>query len=221
VLNPTTRQVAGTIGVPLGDVQIKFADDGEIMIKTDALFSSYYKNDEATKEAFKDGWFLTGDIGELTTDGYVKITDRKKDIIITSAGKNVAPQKIENALKLQKHISNAMVVGDKRKFLTAVISIDREAFLLELNSLNISSKPNYEELATNPLVYEIIEAEIKATNGELASYESIKGFIIAPSDFSIENGHMTPSLKLKKKIILKTYEKEVDALYNKLEGGKD
>jgi long-chain acyl-CoA synthetase len=221
VLNPPTRQVAGTIGVPLGDVQIKFADDGEIMLKTDALFSYYYKNDEATKEAFKDGWFVTGDIGELTPDGYVKITDRKKDIIITSAGKNVAPQKIENALKLQKHISNAMVVGDKRKFLTAVISIDREAFLLELDSLNISSKPNYEELATNPLVYEIIEAEIKTTNGELASYESIKGFIIAPSDFSIENGHMTPSLKLKKKIILKTYEREIDALYNKLEGAKD
>lgn len=217
VLNPPTRQIPGTIGVPLGDVQIKFADDGEIMLKTDALFSHYYKNEEATKEAFIDGWFLTGDIGELTVDGYVKITDRKKDIIITSAGKNVAPQKIENALKLQKHISNAMVVGDKRKFLTAIISVDRDVFLQELDSLEVTSKPSYEELATHPKVYQIIEEELQATNRGLASYESIKGFIIAPSDFTIENGHLTPSLKLKKKIILKTYANEVDALYKKLE----
>lgn len=221
ILNPPARQIPGTIGVPLGDVQVKFADDGEIMLKTDALFSYYYKNEDATKEAFTDGWFLTGDIGEVTIDGYVKITDRKKDIIITSAGKNVAPQKIENALKLQKHISNAMVVGDKRKFLTAVISIDRDAFLAELDTLGITSKPSYEELAIHPKVYEIIEEELKATNKELASYESIKGFIIAPSDFAIENGHLTPSLKLKKKIILKSYANEIDALYNRLEGNKD
>ena len=217
VLNPPARQIPGSIGVPLGDVQIKFADDGEIMIKTDALFSYYYKNEEATKEAFLDGWFLTGDIGELTVDGYIKITDRKKDIIITSAGKNVAPQKIENILKLQPHISNAMVIGDKRKFLTAIISIDRELFLQELDTLEITSKPTYEELALNPKVYAIINEELKASNKDLASYESIKGFIIAPNDFSIENGHLTPSLKLKKKIILQSYGKEIDALYNKLE----
>jgi long-chain acyl-CoA synthetase len=217
ILNPPARQIPGTIGVPLGDVQIKFAEDGEILLKTDALFSYYYKNAEATKEAFQDGWFLTGDIGELTTEGYVKITDRKKDIIITSAGKNVAPQKIENILKLQKHISNVMVVGDQRKFLTAVISIDREAFLSELDILDITDRPSYEQLAVHPKVYEIINEELKSANKELASYESIKGFIIVPSDFTIENGQMTPSLKLKKKIIIQTYIKEIDALYNKLE----
>lgn len=216
MLNPPSRQIPGTIGVPLGDVQVKFADDGEIMIKSDALFTDYYKNEEATKEAFRDGWFLTGDIGELTVDGYVKITDRKKDIIITSAGKNVAPQKIENLLKLEKHISNVMVVGDQRKFLTAVISIDREAFLDEVELLGMSGHPTYEELTTNERVHEIIGNEIKNANHELASYESVKGFIIAPTDFSIENGHMTPSLKLKKKIILKTYAKEIDALYKNL-----
>ncbi len=212
ILNPPVRQIPGAIGLPLGDVQVKFAEDGEIMLKTEALFSQYYKNEEATKEAFKDGWFLTGDIGELTTDGYVKITDRKKDIIITSAGKNVAPQKIENILKLQKHISNAMVVGDKRKFLVAIISIDREAFIDEMGS-----NKTYEELASDSHVYEILDKEVSIANAELASFESIKGFIVAPSDFTIENGQMTPSLKLKKKVILKTYEKEVDALYKKLE----
>ena len=217
ILNPVVRQVPGAIGLPLGEVQVKFAEDGEIMLKTQALFSHYYKNETATQEAFRDGWFLTGDIGELTVDGYVKITDRKKDIIITSAGKNVAPQKIENALKLSKHISNAMVVGDRRKFLVAIISIDREAFMDELDSLGVGSTPTYEDLATNSHVYEIIDAEIAETNKDLAQFETIKGFFIAPNDFTVENGHITPSLKLKKKVILKTYEKEVDALYKKLE----
>lgn len=217
ILNPVVRQIPGTIGLPLGDVQVKFASDGEIMLKTQALFSNYYKNETATKEAFDDGWFLTGDIGELTKDGYVKITDRKKDIIITSAGKNVAPQKIENILKLQKHISNAMVVGDKRKFLIAIISIDREAFLDELEGLGIMGRPAYEGLACEPKIYEIIDQQIKEANKELASYESIKGFFIASSDFTVENGQITPSLKLKKKVILNAYTKEIDALYKRLE----
>ncbi len=217
ILNPPVRQIPGAIGLPLGDVQVRFAADGEIMLKTDALFSQYYKNEVATKEAFLDGWFLTGDIGELTTDGYVKITDRKKDIIITSAGKNVAPQKIENELKLQKHISNAMIVGDQRKFLIAIVSIDRDVFIEELAQLGISGNPDYKELSEHPKVFEIIDQELQAVNSNLASFESIKGFILVPSDFSVENGQITPSLKLKKKVILKTYLKEVDALYKKLE----
>lgn len=217
ILNPPVRQIPGAIGLPLGEVQVKFAADGEIMLKTEALFSEYYKNKEATKEAFSDGWFLTGDVGELTRDGYIKITDRKKDIIITSAGKNIAPQNIENIIKLQKHISNAMLVGDKRKFVVAIISLDRDSFLGELSSLGIQNTPTYEELASNPEVYKVIDRELSAVNHELASFESIKGFFIAPSDFSVENGHITPSLKLKKKIILKAYAREIDALYKKLE----
>lgn len=218
IINPVVRQIPGSIGLPIGDVQVKFADDGEILLKTEALFSQYYKNEAATKEAFNnEGWFMTGDIGELTNDGYVKITDRKKDIIITSAGKNVAPQKIENILKLQKHISNAMVVGDKRKFLIAIVSIDREAFLEELESLGIAGRPSYEELALEPKIVKAIEDEIALANKELASFESIKGFFIAPNDFTVESGQLTPSLKLKKKVILNTYKKEIDALYKKLE----
>lgn len=217
ILNPVVRQVPGAIGLPLGEVQVKFADDGEIMLKTQALFSNYYKNEAATKEAFRDGWFLTGDIGELTVDGYVKITDRKKDIIITSAGKNVAPQKIENRLKLEKHISNAMVVGDKRKFLVAIISIDQDIFNDELSELGISGKPGYSDLTTNSKVYEVIDQEIAAVNKELAQFETIKGFYIAPHDFTIENGQITPSLKLKKKVIFTTYQDEIDALYKKLD----
>lgn len=221
VLNPAVRQIPGTIGIPIGDVQVKFADDGEIMLKTAALFSHYYKNEEASAESFKDGWFLTGDIGELTSDGYIRITDRKKDIIITSAGKNVAPQKIENILKLQKHISNAMIVGDKRKFLIAVVSIDREAFFDELDAMGISGRPDYEELASDHRIFEVIESEIKEVNKDLAQFEKIKGFFIAANDFTVENGQITPSLKLKKKVILKTYAKEIDAMYEKMESKAD
>jgi len=211
------KQIPGSIGLPLGDVQIQFADDGEIMIKTEALFGAYYKDEQATSQAFKDGWFLSGDIGEITPEGYIKITDRKKDIIITSGGKNVAPQKIENQLKLEKHIANAMIVGDKRKFLIAVICLDREAFIPMQAELNLEPNFSHEDLYRLPQVITLIENEVAHVNAELPSYEKIKGFYIAPSDFTVENGHITPSLKLKKKVILKTYEKEIDALYHELE----
>jgi long-chain acyl-CoA synthetase len=188
------------------------------MIKTEAMFSHYHKNDPATKEAFNGDWFLTGDIGEISVEGYIRITDRKKDIIITSAGKNIAPQKIENMLKLQKHISNALVIGDRRKFVTAIISIDPDAFKDELQSLGLDNDSSYETLASNPQINAIIDVEIHNTNKDLASYESIKGFFIAPHDFTVENGHITPSLKLKKKIVMKAYAKEIDNLYHRLEG---
>lgn len=216
-LNPVVKQIPGSIGLPLGDVKIQFADDGEIMIKSEALFSQYYKDEKSTEAAFKDGWFLSGDIGEITPEGYIKITDRKKDIIITSGGKNVAPQKIENLLKLKKYISNAMIVGDKRKFLVAIICLDREAFIPEQTNLNLMPNFTHEDLAKLPKVQELIEKEISETNAELPNFEKIKGFFIAPNDFTVENGHITPSLKLKKKVILKTYEEEVEKLYHDLD----
>lgn len=217
-LNPTVKQIAGSIGLPLGDVKIQFADDGEIMIKSAALFSQYYKDEKSTQEAFNsDGWFLSGDIGEITPEGYIKITDRKKDIIITSGGKNVAPQKIENLLKLRKHISNAMIVGDKKKFLIAVICLDREAFIPLQAELGLLPNFTHEDLAKHVNVLNLIEKDIELTNAELPNFEKIKGFFITPNDFTVENGHITPSLKLKKKVILKTYEEEIDKLYNDLD----
>ncbi|MBT7766314.1 MAG: long-chain fatty acid--CoA ligase, partial [Bdellovibrionales bacterium] len=155
VLNPLGRQIAGTVGVPLNNVKMKFAEDGEILLKTDAMFSEYYKNEEATKEALKDGWLYTGDIGELDEHGHLKITDRKKDIIITSAGKNIAPQKIEGLMKLKPHISHFMVIGDQHKYLTAIVGIEKEPFLDDFDKLGIDRTISVEEMSKHPEIRQL------------------------------------------------------------------
>lgn len=213
-LNPPHRQIAGTVGIPIGDVELKIADDGEILIKSDALLREYYKNSEATGEALQDGWFCSGDIGEITKEGYLRITDRKKDIIITAAGKNVAPQRIENIMKLEKHISHMMVVGDQKKFLTAIIGIEKEAFSDDYEALGLSPNVTIEEMSKNKSVIELIQTEIERGNTQLASFETIKKFIIAPQELSVDTGHLTPSLKLKKKVLMKEFEQEINNLYN-------
>ena len=213
VLNPAHKQVAGSVGLPIGDVQIKLADDGEILIKTDALLREYYKNKEETDAVLIDGWFYSGDIGIFDEHGFLKITDRKKDIIITAGGKNVAPQKIENMMKNKKHISHFMVIGDQKKYLTAVIGIEKEVFLEELESLELNTTSSIEEISKSSKVYSIIEAEIEEINQDLPSFETIKKFIIAPDEFSVEGGELTPSLKLKKKILIDRYSSIIDAMY--------
>lgn len=213
-VNPVRKQISGSVGLPLGDVKVKIARDGEILIKTEALFTSYYKNDDASKSVFtEDGWFQTGDIGVINSNGYLSITDRKKDIIITSGGKNVAPQKIENLLKSTKYISNAMVVGDQRKYLSVVLTIDTSSILLKLEDLGINSNSTTKELANNKQIIELLLSEIEPINKHLAKFETIKKIFIAPEDFSVENGMLTPSLKLKKKVIYEYYKNNIDAMY--------
>lgn len=213
VLNPLSKQVAGTVGRPLGDVQIKFAPDGEILVKTEALFCEYLKNQEATDEAFtEDKWFKTGDIGEFTPGGFLKITDRKKDIIITSGGKNVAPQKIENAAKLQPHISQCQVIGDKQKYLTALIGIDKESFAKDFDRLQISPDLSLKEIAAHPEVHEIISSELEIINSKLARFETIKNYYILPIELTTDN-YLTPSLKVRKKELLKDFAPQVQAMY--------
>lgn len=213
VLNPLSKQIPGTVGTPLGEVQIAFASDGEILIKSQALFTEYYKNPEATKESFENDWFKSGDIGELTSEGYLRITDRKKDIIITSGGKNVAPQKIENMMKTRPLISDFMVIGDKRKFLSAIVAIDKSDFLEKLEELGLPRSCDLSDIANHTKVKELIGEQIQIVNENLAQYESIKKFYISPVAFSIENGLITPSLKLRKKEILKKFSSEIDAMY--------
>ncbi len=197
VLNPFERQKPGKVGKPIGDVQIKFAHDGEILVKSKALFSHYYKDQKATDKAINpEGWFHTGDIGKFDNDGFLKITDRKKDIIITSGGKNIAPQKIENLLKLSENIEHCAIIGDKRKFLTALI---------------IPPTQNSEKEKSD--ITSLIKTDIELVNTKLAKFETIKKFEILDIEVSTDN-YLTPSLKLKKSVLLKDFKAKIDALYN-------
>lgn len=212
-VNPMSKQVLGTVGKPIGDVEISFKEDGEILIRSEALFSGYYKNEEETQKVLdKDGWFSSGDIGEFTKEGFLKITDRKKDIIITSGGKNVAPQKIENMLKLSPFISQVVIVGDQKKYLTALVGIEKEAYLTKLSELNLEESISFNELVNHSLINQIVKDEIEKVNDELASFESIKNFQILPIELTVEN-YLTPSLKVKKKLVLKDYENLINAMY--------
>lgn len=211
-LNPLQKQVAGTVGRPIGDVQFSFGPDGEILIKSDALLKEYYKNPEATADALQNGWFHSGDIGEFTPDGYLKITDRKKDLIKTSGGKYIAPQKLENAAKTQPHISHMVAIGDGKKFVTALIGIEKERFLNQLEDLGLPSDCSVADLAQNEKVKEIIGKEIDAINQDLAQFETIKRFTIIPEEFTIEN-YLTPSLKIKRKVVSGKYSSIIEAMY--------
>lgn len=212
--NPISKQIPGSVGKPIGDSQIKFADDGEILIKSKTLMREYYKNPEATKESLTDdGWLLSGDIGHCDQEGFLYITDRKKDIIITAAGKNVAPQKIENMLKTKKYVSNAMIVGDKRKYLTAVIAIEKNSFKGQLEEFGLAEDASLVEIAKSPKINQCIQEKIDQVNSELASFEKIKTFFISPLEFNVESGHLTPSMKLKKKHILNEFQQEIELMY--------
>lgn len=203
----------GTVGKPLGDSEFKIAPDGEILVRGSVVFKEYYRDPAATKTAFsEDGWFLSGDIGEISDRGFVKITDRKKELIVTSAGKNVAPQKIENLLKSQRFISQVIVCGDKQKFLGALITLNQDDILNWAKISGISFS-NFEELIKKEPVIKLIADKVKVVNSQLASFETIKTFRLIPAEFTTETGELTPSLKLKRKVILSKYQEYVDELF--------
>jgi long-chain acyl-CoA synthetase len=207
------RNRPGSSGKAIPNVELKIAADGEILARGPCVMQGYFKNPEATREVLSaDGWFSTGDIGYLDDDGYLFITDRKKDLIKTAAGKFVAPQPIENALKSSPYLLNAMVVGDERKFVVA---------LLVPNAVTISAKAAEEgikfasntEMAAHPWVQALIESEVQRLTPHLAQYESIKRFALLPEDFTFDNGSLTFTLKLKRRIVEQHYRKVIDELY--------
>ncbi len=211
-LNPLYKQLPGTVGKPIGDVQIKIAKDGEVLVKTKALFTQYYKDEQSTAEAMEDEWFKTGDIGEITPHGHLKITDRKKDIIITSGGKNISPQKIENLMKLQKYTSHFIVVGDKRSYLTGLVGIEKENFLDILDKLGLEASSSISQIALNEHVFALIQNEINEVNSHLAQFEAIKKFQILPVELTTYN-YLTPSLKVRKKVLLNEYATLIEQMY--------
>jgi long-chain acyl-CoA synthetase len=202
----------GSVGKPVGEAKIKIAEDGEILIKSRKVMKQYYKNPEATAEVFTDGWFHTGDIGELSKAGDLTITDRKKDLIKTAGGKYIAPQKLEGLLKLHPIISNVLIHGDKQKFVVALVTLDKD-YLLKFAQQHSVSYPDYETLTQSKPVLEAVRKAVAETNSQLASYESIKRFKVLGTDFTIESGELTPSLKVKRKILDQKYSKEIQQLY--------
>jgi long-chain acyl-CoA synthetase len=202
----------GTVGKVLPGVEVKFASDGEIWARGPNVMKGYFKKEEETKEAFEDGWFKTGDIGYLDADGYLIITDRKKDIIVTAGGKNVAPQPIENTIKTSPYIANAVVVGSGRKFVSALIVPDFDKLVNYAREQNISfSDPK--ELLTKPEIYDFFMEEIERLTPHLASYEKIKKITLLEKDFEIEAGEITPTLKVRRKIVEEKYKPLIDKMY--------
>lgn len=203
----------GTVGKPIGDVQVKFAEDGEILVRSKKVMRGYYKNPKATEDVFDDqDYFKTGDIGELDAQGFLRITDRKKDLIKTAGGKFVAPQKLENLLKLNKNISNVLIHGDKKKYIVSLVTLNQER-IVEFAKQHMISFPTFEELSKHPKVKDLIRNAVAQANSALASFETIKNFAILPTDFTIETGELTPSLKVKRKFCDQKFEAEIRALY--------
>jgi long-chain acyl-CoA synthetase len=188
----------GTVGPPLPNFEVEIADDGEILIRSETVFAGYYGDEEATRAVLDaDGWLHSGDVGELDEDGFLRITDRKKDIIVTAGGKNVAPQNLENALKSDKLVSQALVIGDRRPYLIALIALDEEE----------AAKLAEPERAA------AIEKLVDSVNAGLSRFEQIKRFAILPRDFSAEHGEVTPTLKLKRRVVETNFADEIEALY--------
>jgi len=212
-VNRPDRFKFGTVGLPLDCCEIRIAEDGEILARGDNVANGYYRRPEATAEAWDpQAWFHTGDIGEVDAEGFLRITDRKKDLIKTSGGKYVAPQKIENLLKMQPHVSQAVVIGDNRKYCVALITLDQEELARWLAGRGIEDvRP--ETAATDADVQALVQTEVDEVNRHLASFESIKYFRILPGDFSPESGELTPSLKVKRKVVAQRYGPVIEEMY--------
>ena len=189
----------GTVGKPLPGVELEFADDGEILIRSNTVFAGYYRDDEATRATLDEQGFVhTGDVGHLDEDGFLVITDRKKDIIVTAGGKNVAPQNLENELKAHRVISQVLVVGDRKPYVAALITVDPES----THGLSESD------------VHDAVQGAVDSVNSERSRFEQIKRFTVLPREFSLEEDEMTPTLKLRRKVILDHFAREFAALYD-------
>jgi long-chain acyl-CoA synthetase len=202
----------GTVGKPSPGIEIKIAPDGEILARGPNIMKGYYKMEAETREVMEGGWFHTGDIGHFDADGFLVITDRKKDLLVTSGGKNIAPQPIENLLKTSPYIANAVVLGDRRRFISALIVPDFDK-LREFARKQGIAFSSVEELCRDRRVVDFLKEEVDRATPLLASYERVKRIAVLPRDFEIEKGEMTPSLKVRRASVASEYQGLIDALY--------
>lgn len=202
----------GSVGRALEQTEIRLLEDGELLVRGPQVMQGYFQDEPGTAETLVDGWLKTGDIARIDEEGYVYIVDRKKELIVTAGGKNIAPQPLENELKLDKYISQAFVYGDRRPYLVALLTpnLDR---LIELGQDQCLDYLDIEELVSNQKVRELFAERIGLLNARLPPYESIKKFGLLPRDFSVEGGELTPTLKLRRKVIHDKYRERIDALY--------
>jgi long-chain acyl-CoA synthetase len=211
-LNGPGASRIGTVGRTVGDQQIHIAPDGEILVRGSNVMSGYYRLKKDTAEAIFDGWFHTGDIGELDSDGFLTITDRKKDLLVTSSGKNVAPQPIENRLRSIPYLENVVVIGDHRNFISALVVPNRDALAGYARAHNIPFETS-DELPGKPEIHKMVMTEIERLQQDLAPYEKIKKFAFLDAEFSVEGGELTPTLKVRRKVVQKKFEAVIDRLY--------
>ncbi|UCF92592.1 MAG: AMP-binding protein [Desulfobacterales bacterium] len=202
----------GAVGEPLDGVEIKIADDGEILVKSPGVFKGYFKNPRATAETIVEGWLHTGDIGEIDADGYLKITDRKKDIIVTAGGKNITPQYIENKLKASIYINDAVIIGDRRKYLTCLIMIDEDNVVKYAQDHKIQFS-TYKDLTQNAAIEKLIRSEVDAVNQTVSRVEQVKKFAILPKKLYEEDGEVTPTMKVKRKYVHQAFRELIEAMY--------
>ncbi|TDC14062.1 long-chain fatty acid--CoA ligase [Actinomadura bangladeshensis] len=212
VNRPTAIKI-GTVGRPIPGVDIRIADDGEVLVRGINVLRGYWNNEAATKEALEDGWFHTGDLGSLDEDGFLRITGRKKEILVTAAGKNVAPAPLEDRLRAHPLISQCLVVGDGRKFISALVTLDEEALGPWKAQHGKSEAMSVDDLRRDPDVIAEVEAAVAAANKSVSQAEAIKKYVILGVDFTEEAGHMTPSLKVKRNVVMKDFAGEIESLY--------
>lgn len=211
-VNTEEKLKFGSVGPLLPGVEVKIAEDGEILVRGPNVMLGYYKNEEETKEVIKDGWFHTGDIGKLDEDGFLYITDRKKELLVTSGGKNIAPQPIENMIKTSPYVNQVVCIGDKRKFVSALIVPNWEKLEVYAKNSGISYTTR-SELTKNPEILDFMLKEVDRVTPGLAPFEKIKKIALLENEFTIESGEITPTLKVKRRVIDEKYKHIIDELY--------
>lgn len=211
-VNPLGAARIGTVGPALPRVELRIADDGEVLARGPNIMMGYYDNPEATAECIREGWFHTGDIGRIDEDGYLSITDRKKEILVTAGGKNVAPQPIEALLKRDPIVAEAMLVGDRRPYVSAVLVPDAATLEPRLAASGIASG-SLDDLVRREDVRALFQSIVDEANADLASFEQVKRFALLPTQFSIDGGELTPTLKLKRRVVMERWQDAIEGIY--------
>ena len=212
-VNTIGNQRVGSVGRPLPGNSVRIADDGEIQMRGPVVFAGYWRNDDASAESLADGWFRTGDLGSLDEDGYITITGRKKEIIVTAGGKNVSPAGLEDQLRAHSLISQAIVVGDQKPFIGALVTLDADALSKWKATHSKPADATAADLAQDGDLMSEIDSAVAAANKSVSHAEAIKKYRILPNDFTEESGEMTPTMKLKRNVITESYADDIEAIY--------